>query len=86
MRGEDCYFDRALNWLGITPAHAGRSGLPSIDRGHSWDHPRACGEKGYTKNKGVYRLGSPPRMRGEAHEEKFGEEFKRITPAHAGRR
>ena len=69
----------------ITPAHAGKSTSTTTTPTTVQDHPRACGEKGYTKNKGVYRLGSPPRMRGKGLLSKRSNGRIWITPAHAGK-
>ncbi len=49
----------------ITPAHAGKSDLRDEDSECFRDHPRACGEKEKWYLSKVYRLGSPPRMRGK---------------------
>ena len=45
MRGKALRRGASLFRNGITPAHAGKSSLPSIYCRGSWDHPRACGEK-----------------------------------------
>ena len=52
-------------YMGITPAYAGKSGdhLTGICR--DGDHPRVCGEKKSTRAAMLTGLGSPPRMRGK---------------------
>ena len=50
------------------------------------DHPRACGEKLLEKVFAAYGIGSPPRLRGEAHKPSGAVQTSRITPAPAGRR
>ena len=75
------------SWLmGITPAHAGKRSKPADYIIPSEDHPRACGEKYRYKPNRVAGKGSPPRMRGKAHEGSIADSFGRITPAHAGKR
>ena len=47
----------------ITPACAGKTSCCNF--GDSWnrDHPRVCGKNSYFTLNGVYRPGSPPRVR-----------------------
>ncbi len=49
------------------------------------DHPRVCGEKYKSRTLKMQFTGSPPRMRGKAHEQPgVGTPFL-ITPAYAGK-
>ena len=64
--------------VGITPACAGKSSSGLASACGSGDHPRACGEKGRTKQFLDREPGSPPRMRGKGH---HGEQ----RPHHAGK-
>ena len=50
---------------GITPAYAGKSGVPCCNTRLWWDHPRACGEKFRAYVKIWNEWGSPPRVRGK---------------------
>ena len=48
MRGKVCFVALVVNFLGITPAYAGKSfdveqHLPGVE-----DHPRVCGEKSWS--------------------------------------
>ena len=69
----------------ITPAYAGKSSHPVIVDNTNKDHPRLCGEKYTIQINRVYRLGSPPPMRGKAVDTSFLEQYLRITPAYAGK-
>ena len=86
MRGEDGVDINHIWQLGITPAHAGRSGNLKRGKNHEKDHPRACGEKNSTHPQSRNQRGSPPRMRGEGGRRSTMPIRDRITPAHAGRR
>ena len=86
MRGKvDEYIHDKL-WLGITPAHAGKSSLSMWSVCCCRDHPRACGEKTFLSWWKSDRLGSPPRMRGKGLYAYVYDGNHRITPAHAGKR
>ena len=71
---------------GITPACAGKSAIPCFSWLRCWDHPRVCGEKNVKKLKTMWKVGSPPRVRGKDKVlSAFGSAFG-ITPACAGKR
>ena len=65
MRGKVLAALMPTNALRITPAHAGKRDAISCSQNHSWDHPRACGEKQKNVSCPVLVSGSPPRMRGK---------------------
>ena len=69
----------------ITPAHAGKSDTPMLGLALRRDHPRPCGEKTRQKKSRLRRRGSPPPMRGKAHDTGIEGDGQRITPAHAGK-
>ena len=70
---------------GITPACAGKSAIPCFSWLRCWDHPRVCGEKNVKKLKTMWKVGSPPRVRGKDKVlSAFGSAFG-ITPACAGK-
>ena len=69
----------------ITPACAGKSGYRDPARGEGQDHPRVCGEKGFTSRSKRPCQGSPPRVRGKAGCHVFVLLVCRITPACAGK-
>ena len=70
----------------ITPACAGRSAAGCRTFPRSSDHPRVCGEKLMNSMLSTGKLGSPPRVRGEASNGISATENAWITPACAGRR
>ena len=66
MRGKVPSICKGLERVGITPAHAGKSGNGWGFGGDGGDHPRVCGEKPMWRIKKLTELGSPPRVRGKA--------------------
>ena len=86
MRGKDALPRPLPQKQGITPAHAGKSVFSENATSVLWDHPRACGEKGWDAALKTLILGSPPRMRGKVTCSSQGADGLRITPAHAGKR
>ena len=69
----------------ITPAYAGKSGMPAASGTVAKDHPRVCGEKPVFANLGEQAVGSPPRMRGKVQDETQQGLWTGITPAYAGK-
>ena len=68
MRGKVRISQRDKFFSGITPAYAGKScSVAGADFGR-WDHPRVCGEKDSLHLVAGAEKGSPPRMRGKAHD------------------
>ena len=86
MLGKASPFHFHFSFIGITPAHAGKSTLFFMDSFGFWDHPRTCGEKTHVTIAGVSKKGSPPHMRGKAYSERYRDALEGITPAHAGKR
>ena len=86
MRGKVVTIGNADILTGITPAHAGKSGIIDCSANASKDHPRACGEKNSENILLGLRRGSPPRMRGKVYAAYDTYAKIRITPAHAGKR
>ncbi len=85
MRGKGFFPCKHSVAHGITPAHAGKSGVVSLLLGRCRDHPRACGEKNVSRAKHTIAAGSPPRMRGKELEPSTVTPSSWITPAHAGK-
>ena len=85
MRGKHLQRLHARFQRRITPARAGKTPECPAAPTRSEDHPRACGENCqhfFMKN---HKKGSPPRVRGK-HEPEWSQiDFKRITPARAGK-
>ena len=73
-------------YIGITPAHAGKSDDVSPQIHLIPDHPRTCGEKCVFYPFKNFLKGSPPHMRGKASVSFFFSLYIGITPAHAGKR
>ena len=65
MRGKVQVLSHAAQFVGITPAYAGKSLLLVLQPPLRGDHPRVCGEKFSMSSMRAGTLGSPPRMRGK---------------------
>ena len=85
-RGKVGNLSRVLCQLGITPAWAGKSVLPTRRCQIPKDHPRVGGEKGSGASRIRLNSGSPPRGRGKANWHCVRRPALRITPAQAGKR
>ena len=85
-RGKACPTHFRQPQSGITPAYAGKSGVPRFSLGVCRDHPRLRGEKqnGNRHYKGWG--GSPPLTRGKGAWSPRAAQGGRITPAYAGKR
>ena len=69
---------------GITPAHAGNTGIFVVVNTPIRDHPRTCGEHALFSSQSPHTSGSPPHMRGTLGINQIQIGSGRITPAHAG--
>ena len=67
------------------PALAGKSVRIRVWVKYNRDHPRACGEKLISAISCLLVVGSPPRMRGKARQNRTVGYRAGITPAHAGK-
>ena len=85
VRGKDTRSKSAYNSAGITPACAGKRTRRLQMRQDERDHPRVCGEKRSLSHHRGGLLGSPPRVRGKATQQRPGVRRRRITPACAGK-
>ena len=85
MRGKPRLFVVIYLVRRITPAHAGKTGLPCPALPPVADHPRACGENLLGVMELYAKDGSPPRMRGKPVCGARNGNGARITPAHAGK-
>ena len=85
MRGKVDIAHFAQQFVGITPAYAGKSLWWPPAGGRAQDHPRVCGEKFSSVSDASSVKGSPPRMRGKATGCSIAEHQLRITPAYAGK-
>ena len=85
MRGKATYLRAAQLIVRITPAYAGKRKDSTPTRHTAKDHPRVCGEKPQRRNWCNTHQGSPPRMRGKAHQRHHQKVCAGITPAYAGK-
>ena len=85
MRGKEVQCPSHLSAKGITPAYAGKRSATTAMQQISWDHPRVCGEKETDERWHQTVTGSPPRMRGKACAPVLECQYRRITPAYAGK-
>ena len=83
MRGKLRLKDCEVREVGITPAHAGKTGSFAHTVTLFWDHPRACGENRSSTHTSPHVPGSPPRMRGKPGTSVSVMRQEGITPAHA---
>ena len=85
MRGKLIEAKSFADGIRITPAHAGKTGMPANLHSQVTDHPRACGENMRVAMPPHGLKGSPPRMRGKLAQCAPETCENRITPAHAGK-
>ena len=86
MRGKVSAFPDSGKTAGITPAHAEKSVPVDTSTLQQRDHPRTCGEKGFSIAMRLHFAGSPPHMRGKGGRDCRHQRAGGITPAHAGKR
>ena len=85
MRGKVFFCSLRVDFLGITPAYAGKRDSAQHAKGWTADHPRVCGEKVCSYEFECKTIGSPPRMRGKVRLPCRWAISLRITPAYAGK-
>ena len=85
VRGKEVETLLHFNWVGITPAYAGKRVSRSPAKTGEWDHPRVCGEKARTLIVQDEPQGSPPRVRGKEWYLQGESPAPGITPAYAGK-
>ena len=85
MRGKVSPSSSLFLFIGITPAHAGKSTIIRRDASRIRDHPRTCGEKSGGSPIQSRHSGSPPHMRGKVLYACALAVMDGITPAHAGK-
>ena len=71
MRGQELRHFGDLMGQRITPADAGTRLITMVGLEVNGDHPRGCGDKVMAILTNAMSLGSPPRMRGQAHQKPF---------------
>ena len=85
MRGKPWGLSFRWGWVGLIPAHAGKTRSSAI-WALSWRaHPRSCGENTPPLTPPVKRLGSSPLMRGKHRNRPARHDRSRLIPAHAGK-
>ena len=85
VRGKVMSQPDGANYVGITPAYAGKSSRNETCWHRPWDHPCVCGEKTKPVPAGGILMGSPPRMRGKDALPRPLPQKQGITPACAGK-
>ena len=85
MRGKVTAYSATDSRLRITPAYAGKSSCNTSGFLYSKDHPRLCGEKLCPNSLNIWKVGSPPPMRGKGCGVSLHIFPNRITPAYAGK-
>ena len=85
MRGKPNTRNTARKARGITPADAGKTRGQIQTKRAIWDHPRGCGENGFSAYCQLTLAGSPPRMRGKQKIRAASQWIEGITPADAGK-
>ena len=73
------------NFVGITPAGAGKTSFAAASPSVTTDHPRRCGENENADLSGLVGTGSPPQVRGKRIAAINPSTTPRITPAGAGK-
>ena len=68
VRGKEGVRPSSYSLFRITPAYAGKRTIPQRPTPTWRDHPRVCGEKSTTSEDAGSLPGSPPRVRGKAHD------------------
>ena len=85
MRGKPDGISKYGDYGRITPADAGKTTICGYRRLPAPDHPRGCGENGWTRLLLAWNRGSPPRMRGKPDDRTVIIGTNGITPADAGK-
>ena len=85
MRGKPLYHAEEAFERRITPARAGKTFSYDMGGVARTDHPRACGENGFSASSAAVSSGSPPRVRGKLEKGAAMANRSRITPARAGK-
>ena len=83
-RGTLFMASRTSAMVGIIPACAGNTWIPTMLKNEEWDHPRMRGEHQAIRTKAQALMGSSPHARGTRRCEMTGADFLGIIPACAG--
>ena len=84
-RGKRLTTHRRRPFLGLIPAHAGKTSTRSSQSPKSRAHPRSRGENLGDEDTGVLEVGSSPLTRGKLRDEAQPEQSDGLIPAHAGK-
>ena len=85
VRGKLTLSSCRMDTIRITPAGAGKTYIALSALCTTQDHPRRCGENGFSTNYKNYIPGSPPQVRGKPYPCTLFRAAFRITPAGAGK-
>ena len=84
-RGKQCLDRPAGAWLGLIPAHAGKTSTRRGSRSPSWAHPRSRGENNVAWHDPATPTGSSPLTRGKPRVSANSWAMAGLIPAHAGK-
>ena len=85
MRGKRRFDVCGDEYIGITPAGAGKTPYDILQETAAEDHPRRCGENDADSIRAIGKIGSPPQVRGKRQFPCPFRDRYRITPAGAGK-
>ena len=84
-RGKPVIAVEDLSWVGLIPAHAGKTHTALTGHKQARAHPRSRGENTGTKKPTTRVLGSSPLTRGKPGDRHGAGRRRRLIPAHAGK-
>ena len=84
-RGKRFVFSLSVVWLGLIPAHAGKTYLILLRIVPRQAHPRSRGENKFPGERREYGYGSSPLTRGKRHPLRPRLRDRGLIPAHAGK-
>ena len=85
IRGKQGLFAPATRYLGLIPAHTGKTVGFQVLPLSCWAHPRAYGENPSVTAESYHSAGSSPRIRGKRHGNSNAESVRGLIPAHTGK-
>ena len=85
MRGKRSLLGMVSPYVGLIPAHAGKTSIMTSGSGSRPAHPRACGENIIGAVTSLGPVGSSPRMRGKHSSDGAIGLTEGLIPAHAGK-
>ena len=84
-RGKLAVAENHSSFLGLIPAHAGKTPVASFTYPATWAHPRSRGENNLSEDDSSFWRGSSPLTRGKLCRGNGPRSSRRLIPAHAGK-